>query len=210
MFICMHTHKKRFTVYTLKYLILSVTKTLLSLCTANTRIPLKHAWFQPPSTAALSRSSTEAISQGWQPSCTETTHKLTPTLSPVLLYIVQLPWSQTLVLQDGSAVLLQGQEGVGCASETLDQVLWEPLGHPAEWGLCLITPGHNNVQQHHITSCCLALFGLTVVYVSISLTDVWLWYPFPATQGKKILRKWIQWGSPEHVEELHWNIHLFS
>lgn len=52
--------KERFTVYTLKYLILSVTKTLLTLCTANRRIPLKCARSHLPSTAALSRSRTKA------------------------------------------------------------------------------------------------------------------------------------------------------
>lgn len=132
--------------------------------------------WKPPWSSAASRSSTKPPRAGsWA------AQKRVPSCCP--------PWAQefsalitALVLWGGSAVLLQGHEGWA-----VPQTLTAP-GLPVERGLCLRTSGHS-VQQHHNSSCCLALFGFQW-FICISLTDVWLWYPSPATQGKKVLHQW--------------------
>lgn len=93
------------------------------------------------------------ISQGWQLSCTETSPKLLPTLSPAVLCSGPRPWCYGV-----AQLCCCRATRMGCALESLEQLLWEPMGQPVAWGLCLITSSHN-VQQHHIISCCLALFG---------------------------------------------------
>lgn len=182
-----YTHtKKRFTIYTQKYLVLSVTKALFSLSIAKSRIPLECAWSLLPATAVLSRSSTKVARAG----------------SPAAQRQVTgwcLPWAQSfspldgyhdhkaLVEQNVSALLLQGQVGVGCVTQTLDQLFWQPSDHPAQWGLWLITSGHNRVQQHQVTffSCVSWPYSGSRKH----FIDVWLWCPFPATQGKKTVCK---------------------
>lgn len=112
------------------------------------RIPWKPLWSQLPSTAAPSRSSTKSP---------RAAQKQVPSWCP--------PWAQQFSdhrpwwwLTGWLSHAAAGLQGVGCASEALDQLFWQPMGQPVERGLCLMTSGHS-VQQHHSISCCLAVFG---------------------------------------------------
>lgn len=168
------------------------------------RIPWKPLWSQLPPTAAPSRSSTKSPRAGsWA------AQKQVPSCCP--------PWAQQFsALITGSdygvmgwlSCAAAGPPGVGCVSEALDQMLWQPMGQPVEWGLCLITSGHNfsstilfpavwhylsfNGLYQHFFDGCVALISI------------------PCHSRQEGTTQVIQWGSPGHVEKLHWNILLFS
>lgn len=151
MFICIHTRKENITVYSLKYLTLSVTKPLLSLCTAEYLEHICDPSCHPQLHSAGAAPGLPGLLSLWA------AQKQVPGCCPAWAQ-----WFSAVIIGPGvtgwPSRAAAGPWRVGCASETLDQLLWQLSGQQVEWGLCLITSGHN-VQQHHIISCCLALFG---------------------------------------------------
>lgn len=89
MFICLHTQRKD-SLHILKYLIFSVTKTLLSFCTANSRTPSKCVSCQllPP---LLCLAGAALRLTGLAAQLHRNKSQIDTYLSPALLYIMYLP-----------------------------------------------------------------------------------------------------------------------
>lgn len=162
----MYTHKKeQFTVYTMKCLVLSVTKNILSLCPANIQIPFNRC-LVPAAVHSLAEAAQKL------PRPTAQLHRSVPRACH-LPPLCSGGDHEASVPQDGSPVPLQER---GCALQSPDLccAALRAQGHTAQGNLWLITSRPNNIKLHCIAFSCLVLFGLTVVYVSICLTDSWL------------------------------------